>query len=444
MCQQQTTQSDLDTIDSNPAVPTASLPIEDTGSRRRRLWELPVAVHCPVIGICIPADLLRKSLRKVIDADLIISDYDFHIGTVGHSRSRNPVSTLLQKLLDRRFALEIRLFQTVKTKAGLAELWTAAIRTGDVAGTFWAALTHPQCNEKMQTALVHDMHLLQHQACAMFRTSTKDMRALEQHNTELATALSETQAQYARQLRQTTEKAACIAGLQGQLFTAQRTLHEREEKVRVLETYLATVLALVPEMDSLISQQKQADAVELRNQERDKKIRELEHQLERQTTQNARARVDAIVWSSVHRKSGEDNSRSDMQAGPDAATVRIEKMTESAQLKLPAKHVLCVGGRAGKVPDYRDIIEKAGALFAHHDGGIKDKQSLLEASLAAADMVICQTGCISHNAYWRVKDFCKRTGKQCVYVDNPSTSSLIKSLKIVVSKASDQEILAGS
>jgi len=43
----------------------------------------------------------------------------------------------------------------------------------------------------------------------------------------------------------------------------------------------------------------------------------------------------------------------------------------------------------------------------------------LEASLVAADLVICQTGCLGHNDYWRVHDHCKRTGKACVMVDQP-------------------------
>jgi len=43
----------------------------------------------------------------------------------------------------------------------------------------------------------------------------------------------------------------------------------------------------------------------------------------------------------------------------------------------------------------------------------------LEASLVAADLVICQTGCASHGAYWRVQDHCRRTGKPCVLVDRP-------------------------
>lgn len=53
---------------------------------------------------------------------------------------------------------------------------------------------------------------------------------------------------------------------------------------------------------------------------------------------------------------------------------------------------------------------------ARQDGGAG-----LGASLAAADLVICQTGCISHDDYWRVQDHCRRTGKPCILVDQPLT-----------------------
>lgn len=42
-----------------------------------------------------------------------------------------------------------------------------------------------------------------------------------------------------------------------------------------------------------------------------------------------------------------------------------------------------------------------------------------EASVAAADLVICQAGCLSHGDYWRVQDHCRRTGKTCVLVEQP-------------------------
>ncbi len=40
-----------------------------------------------------------------------------------------------------------------------------------------------------------------------------------------------------------------------------------------------------------------------------------------------------------------------------------------------------------------------------------------------------QTRCISHHAYWRVKDHCKRTGKRCIFIDNLSVSSLVRELQ---------------
>jgi hypothetical protein len=98
-------------------------------------------------------------------------------------------------------------------------------------------------------------------------------------------------------------------------------------------------------------------------------------------------------------------------------------------LSLRERAVLCVGGRNGNVASYRELIEREGAQFSHHDGGLEDNANRLEASLAAADLVICQTGCISHSAYWRVKDYCKRNGKRCVFIDNPSISSLARGLE---------------
>ena len=54
------------------------------------------------------------------------------------------------------------------------------------------------------------------------------------------------------------------------------------------------------------------------------------------------------------------------------------------------------------------------------------QQQLLEDSLHAADLVICQTGCISDGAYWRVKDHCKRTGKTCLLVDQPNALRVVR------------------
>ena len=45
------------------------------GSRRRRLWELDASAHCPVLGVCLPIDLLRKHVAKALPVHADDDDY---------------------------------------------------------------------------------------------------------------------------------------------------------------------------------------------------------------------------------------------------------------------------------------------------------------------------------------------------------------------------------
>lgn len=46
-------------------------------------------------------------------------------------------------------------------------------------------------------------------------------------------------------------------------------------------------------------------------------------------------------------------------------------------------------------------------------------------SQRAADLVICQTGCVSDSDHWRDNDQCKRTGKPCVLATQPQALDLL-------------------
>lgn len=99
-----------------------------------------------------------------------------------------------------------------------------------------------------------------------------------------------------------------------------------------------------------------------------------------------------------------------------------------AAVALREKSVLCVGEDAMALMLTRKVVELAGGRYLGHSGdGDGDADgATLEASLVAADLVICQTGCVSHGAYWRVKDHCTRTGKQCVLVDKPEALNALR------------------
>lgn len=90
---------------------------------------------------------------------------------------------------------------------------------------------------------------------------------------------------------------------------------------------------------------------------------------------------------------------------------------------LHAKAVLCVGRDDDTATLTQRVIEKAGGRFLRHDGA---DGAALETNLVDADLVICQTGCVSHGTYWRVKDHCTRTGKQCVLVDRPNALERVR------------------
>ncbi len=173
------------------------------------------------------------------------------------------------------------------------------------------------------------------------------------------------------------------------------------------------------------------------------RIQMLERQCLQARHEAERAQRQAAELATQLQTLREERAEADVDTGaePDGSP---DHTSSAAPVRLDNHAVLCVGGRASAVPLYRLIIERSGARFMHHDGGEQDSSARLDATLAAADLVICQTGCVSHNAYWRVKDHCKRTGKHCVFVETPSTAGLKRALvrlapSLAPTPASDQQ-----
>jgi hypothetical protein len=203
----------------------------------------------------------------------------------------------------------------------------------------------------------------------------------------------------------------------------------RDTEVAALRDDLARLHAAEP---GLRRRQAQAEQLKL-----------LQHRLEQLGLGLAEARAQAAR----ERRRADEAEAAHASALAMAATEASPPETDRPLPALDERAVLCVGGRPSVVPVYRQLIERTGGRFLHHDGGEEDAQTRLDASLAAADLVICQTGCISHDAYWRVKDHCKRHGKQCVFVDKPSASSLqraLATLRIAPAPVGDATELSGS
>lgn len=388
----------------DPHCPTSHSTTRATGSRRRRLWELDHSCHCPLVGVSLPMDTLRRLVNKALGAIAVANDYDVHAGAVSECARRCKLAELMQAELDARYVREIQAFRAAKSALAVAELWIAALKAGDVAGAFWAALSHPRCDMPLQEALCRDLHMFQHQAGAGVRLEMARFNALADENGILVRELGKVQERITRAM---AEKTAEIERLQTQLAQARAEAIAKDRHISGLHHDLATLRASLPQLEDrqrlqqrLEQMAQRVDAVDAQNAE-----------LRRKLAQPERA------------------APAPERHGGALPTELLKPVSPpQAGLHLQEQLVLCVGGRSGNVANYRNVVERVGGRFSHHDGGLEDSASALDANLAAADLVICQTGCISHNAYWRVKDFCKRTGKRCVFVENPSTSSLERGL----------------
>jgi hypothetical protein len=374
---------------------------EAGGSRRRRLWEMPSNCHCPLIGVCLPLPLLRRLVNKQLVRPMAGDDYDVHVWAVHECATRNRLSELLQRTLDERFAATLRQYRGLRDEEAVHAAWRSAVAGGDVAGAFWATLTHPRCDLAMIEIVVRDMHMIQHQAGAGARVDLMRFAELQKQGAALARELEDTRDKAAR----TAEaRAGEVARLVEQTAQLRAELAQRDAALEALRREREVLAATLPDM------------------------RDRERLLRRVDELEARERAQADKVAGLRQRLARERQEAHMPAPPPRPPAEAPV---AVALDLLDKTVLCVGGRSGNVPYYRDLLEKEGARFVHHDGGLEQASEVLEAGLAAADLVICQTGCISHQAYWRVKDFCKRTGKRCLYVDNPSTSSLSSCLRNV-------------
>lgn len=380
--------------------------------RRVRLWELPHNCHCPVMGVCFSIETLRRLVNKTLGGKALANDYEMHVGAVAECTTNNPLSKVFQRELDRRYQFIIQDFKSAKTIDALAQRWNHAKQQGNISGAFWAALTHPASDSAFQETLCRDIHMIQHQAGAEMRMDVAKCEAVMTENHVLTKELAKVQARSSRLLSEKTEE---IERLNNQLLQVRAEDIRREMTLKVLYAQLERLQASTPDLDSRINLKQRLYEMSTRQQHQNDEINRLRMQLTSATQQ-----IDALrALSGNNQKPDNSHELNIVEALPPVG--------------LDDKKILCVGGRSGNLVNYRGLIEKAGGHFVHHDGGLEDNFHLLDSSLAAADLVICQTGCISHNAYWRVKDHCKRTGTQCIFVDTPSASTLSKKLVRILS-----------
>jgi len=356
-------------------------------SVRRRLWELPPQAHELLAAMALPPEVLQRgaerALGRVHKAQCVLkgSAADVLYSVVHDLGSRNAVSESVQRLLDTRHALPVQRAMALREPEALNAWWQQLQGSGDEAGALWALLTHPQ-GQLLQDAVMYE---------ARTWVFTQARRAL---------------AARAREARDAERTQALLAGQAALQLRLQALQAERDEERRNAE---ATIAALRGALAQAQSRTEPPPALAAKPAAESAEVLPPGPRLPR-----APARPEP---------------------GPEPAAQQIVlQLVPSPQASAPAlvrgRRVLCVGGMPGAQQRYRHIVEAAGGRFAYHDGGIEDSVQRLEQQLGAADVVVCQAGCLNHEAYRRVKGHCRRTDTPCLYVERPSLAHFARTLGV--------------
>lgn len=385
-------------------------PSSPHAKKRTRIWELAPSLHCSIIGTCLSASELRQLLvrLKVTDAETA-SDHDLHGQGVRLAARRESGAKLLQKALDRRHRLAINQFARAKDVTALSVLWADAVQRGEIPGAYWAILTHAAATEVLVRQAFGEVHMLSHLVGAANQADIRRLRQLENENAALTAKLERQQ----RQLRDG--------------FTA------RDETIRRLNELLVRKSAPSESSPSL-SDPADANATEV-NEALAEVSRRLgnetarREQLEQRLTsisdalkiaESARQRAES-ERDALHRELALVESRI-------ATLLQPEQRTPPDRLDLSGVAVLYVGGRARQIPQLKAIVERTGAEFLHHDGGIEHSPTLLPGLLSRADLAVLPVDCVSHDAAASLKRLCSHAGKPFLPVRTASLSCLLSAL----------------
>jgi Uncharacterized protein conserved in bacteria (DUF2325) len=374
------------------------------------LPNIPRTFHCSIIGTCFSTAELRKLLLKLDVAGAgNDTEHDLHTKAV-HCAGMPKEGKFLHKALDRQHGALVNQFRNVKGTAALRVLWRDAVARGQIPGAYWAILTHADTDDEFAAEVFGEIHMLSHLKGAASRAEFRRLDLLEREN----------------------------AALTIKLYRQQRHLNDafrsRDGTIRDLQELLANKIADGCGMDqtSGTSDQGALKAIIAGLQKRlSKEIRHCEHLEEKVDSQSK------ILTNLKQANTGLAAENTALCLELDVIESHIdlliaaEPQTDSKARDLSDLRVLYVGGRAHQIPKFRIAIERLGAKFLYHDGGIEHSSSLLPNLINRADVTLFPVDCVSHDAVATAKRLCDQANKPYLPLRAASLACLLSALSLL-------------
>ena len=347
--------------------------------QRRRTWELSPTYHCSIIGTCLPAAELRQVLVKAGDASAQkASDHVLHGSGVRAAGRQDVTGKLLNKALDRRHEKIIRRFSRAGSASDIRILWREAFDSGDIAGAYWAVLSHPIQDQDLIRDVFGEVHMLSHLIGSASRLDIARLAKLEAAVQERDEVIAKQQFRLQEAAREKSELAQTISILQEHLVASTSKASSEPKNIPAA---LRQESDLKHRMESLVEELQAA--------------RELIHELEALKQESA-LQIDALT---------REVGILDRLACPE------EDVTLDQSGDISGQTVLYVGGRRHHYDRIRSVAEKSGLEILFHDGGLEDNTSLLPGLIGQADTIVFPVDHISHAAAGLAKRYCQSFGK---------------------------------
>ncbi len=381
------------------------------GCARRRLWELPVESHDLLLGLTFDEsslrDLAQRGLTRFVGGRCVLrgGHSDLLYSIVRDLTARNPLSECIHDALQRRHAAAVQRWRRLRESQALQRAWEEARQNADLAAPLWAVLTHPLGRALESQVLYEARTAVLARAREGRQAQARD--AMRQQSLDAARALTVTlqqrlQALHGERVREAHAHADALAALRGALKRAEK----------------AAVAVVNPQSAPACPQEGNEPSSGLTRPA-----------LVARETAGAVDRHGAIppVPTATVRSQAWFAQRSAAQS-EQGIGLAIDASSAPEAPAVSGRRLLCVGGIPGARQRYRSLVESAGARFDYHDGGIEDHLSRLDGLLRGADIVICHSGCINHEAYLRIKRHCQRQSKPCIYLERSGLTHFARKL----------------
>jgi Uncharacterized protein conserved in bacteria (DUF2325) len=314
---------------------------------------------------------------------------------------------LLQKALDKRHALAIKQYAKAKDEEALRRMWDASIQSGDIPGAYWALLSHPVASDTIVKKAFREVHMLSHLVGAANRADVRRLRQLEEQNGALIEKLNRQQQQ---QLRDGFTSRDVTTRRLNEMLVRQ-VEHPLDDQAQDNSTggEVETLRGVIAEMNRKLGQ-------EVARRER------LEQRLS--TTSAALQKIEATQQRTVTER---DALAREVESIEDHVVGLLEPATAHGT-EFSGRTILYVGGRAHQIPQFKALVERTGARFLHHDGGIEHSSTLLPGLVSRADHLFFPLDCISHDAASTIKRLCRQLEKPYHPLRTASLATLVSAL----------------